>query len=102
MILQLSSYGFSKLLIFTVFNITPRLFPTECRGRGTAVASSIGIFSYSIADLIFAYCLDLSLTVMPVIVCISTFLILLATKYLYTTHNRELPDLLEDSLNFNK
>ncbi|KAF2896001.1 hypothetical protein ILUMI_10174 [Ignelater luminosus] len=99
MMFNLISYAFFTISLYTIFNMTPRIFPTEIRGQGTGVAIAIAEFGFIFAQFVLSFVYSTLPSIIATYCCCS-ILVTLCCRLLYTVHNRELPDLVEDTANF--
>lgn len=101
MMFNIIAYGFFTISLCTMFNMTPRIFPTEIRGQGTGAAIAFAEFGFILAQFVVSF-VNSTLPSILATYCCCSILVILCCRIVYTVHNRELPDLVEDTALFKK
>lgn len=89
-------------MVMAVAIIGPRLFPTEFRAEGTAVTISIFYVGCFLSTILLHATHTIFWGVPVTLIILSPVFGFVSCFWLYEVHNRELPDFLEDAVNYKK
>ncbi|XP_068909070.1 solute carrier family 22 member 1-like isoform X2 [Tenebrio molitor] len=102
-VLKLTSSFFLFLSHGTLANLTPRMFSTDLRAQSLGFCWAVYYFGCVILTVIFTYShRSILWGIVTVLIVISPLFETYSCFWLWNVHDRELPDILEDIINFEK
>ena len=99
--LTLSAAFVEFLSLTTLDNIIPRMFPTELRSLGLGLCLGVYHLAHALEVIAQFYYKPTAFYGTFSILFLSFILEMVACFWLWNVHKRELPDFLEDCVNFN-
>lgn len=99
--MEMLALGIYSMTYCTLWNATPRIFPTVLRSSTTGIALSFGQLGSMSSPLILPI-LERGSYISYILLAIPSVILIPCFFFFYSVHRRELPDILEDMANFSR